>query len=94
MIISKMGLGYPGDKMDVEGSQVALKSFWSLKKGTRTLNFCSNEPSPKISLVRGFNVRMASHSIGLSVLAFSSISHDEMPTTTQFNSNSIYSISN
>jgi hypothetical protein len=31
--------------MSLGGGQVALQFFWSLKKGTRTFNFRSNEPS-------------------------------------------------
>jgi hypothetical protein len=34
--------------ISVGGGLVALQIFWSLKKGTRTFNFLSNEPSRDI----------------------------------------------
>ena len=48
MAISKFLSGDFGKKMSMGGGLVALHFFWSLKKGTRTFNFRSNEPSHDI----------------------------------------------
>ena len=48
MAISEFWSDYFGKKMSLGGGLGALRFFWSLKKGTRTFHFRSNEPSRKI----------------------------------------------
>ena len=48
MAISKFSSDDFGKKMSVGRDLGALQFFWSLKKGTRTFHFRSNEPSRKI----------------------------------------------
>ena len=48
MAISKFLSDDFGEKIGVGGGAVALQSFWSLKKGTKTFNFHSNAPSPDL----------------------------------------------